>query len=221
MTRPLRAPRLRVALIAGVLAVTAAVAMASAIALRGDADVPQPLRIAVVGDDYAAGTQNRVVWPTLLAERTGWAVSNFALPGAGYAADGRGGYAFTYQVDRAQGAGPDIILVVGGLQDTGFPDAGPIKVGAAAVVDKAVLGGERLLVIGPTWYETPVPDSVRRVSDAVRGVADSAGISFREAIDPPWLTTDVMLPDLAGPTDAGQSVLADTIAEWVRAEVGG
>ncbi|MFC7448789.1 SGNH/GDSL hydrolase family protein [Rhodococcus daqingensis] len=219
MTRPLRVPRRRVAVIAGVLAVTAA-ALASAIALRGDADAPEPLRIAVVGDDYTAGTQNRVVWPTLLAQRTGWSVSNFALPGAGYASDGRGGYAFTYQVDRAHGADPDIILVVGGLQDTGFPDSGPITVGAAAVVDKAVLGGGRLLVVGPTWYETPVPDSVRRVSEAVRGVADSAGIPFREAIDPPWLTADVMLPDLVGPSDAGQSVLADTIAAWVQAEVG-
>ncbi|MFD4179655.1 SGNH/GDSL hydrolase family protein [Rhodococcus sp. NPDC058514] len=220
MSRPIRLPRPRAPVVVLALAVTAAVVMATAIALRGDADPPEPLRVAVVGDDYTAGTQNRVVWPTLVAERTGWSVSNFALPGAGFAADGRGGYAFTYQVDRARGDDPDVILVFGGLSDTGLPDAGPVEVGAAAVIDKAVLGGERLLFIGPTWYQAPVPDAVTRVSDAVLGVAESADIPFLGALDPPWLTPDLMLPDLSGPTDAGQSVLADTISAWVRAEVG-
>ena len=58
--------------------------------------------IAVVGDSIAAGSMNRVVWPTLLAQRSGWSVSNSAQPGAGFVADGRGGQAYTFQVDRAQ-----------------------------------------------------------------------------------------------------------------------
>lgn len=182
---------------------------------------PSPLSIAVVGDSYTAGIQNRVVWPTLLAHRTGWRVANFALPNTGFVADGLGGQAFTYQVDRAQGLDPQIIMIVGGLADDGSADMGPVSVGAIDAINKIKLGGQRALVVGPTWYETPVPESVMRVSEAVEKVAEGAGVPFLDALDPPFLTADQMRPDLSGPTDEGQSVIADKIAAWLRTEVAG
>jgi GDSL-like Lipase/Acylhydrolase family len=196
---------------------------ASAFALTATGNTSQawPLSIAVVGDSYTAGSQNRVVWPTLLGQRTGWSVSNFALPGAGFVADGQGGHAFTYQVDRAQAANARIILVVGGLADSGLADMGPVSVGAIDAINKIKVGGQRALVIGPTWYDTPVPASVLRLSDAVRKVAEAAGVPYLDALDPPWLTRDQMQRDLSGPTDAGQSVIADKIAAWLRSEVAG
>lgn len=211
----------RTLLVALIAAVIGAVVTASAIAVVDAAkEKPsQSLRIAVVGDDYAAGAQNRVVWPTLMAQRNGWSVDNFALPDAGFVADGNGGHAFTYQVDRAQAADPRIILIVGGIADTGLADPGPIRVGAVDAINKIVLGGQRALVVGPTWYKTPVPESVIRVSDAVREVAEGAGVPYLDAVDPPLLTREQMRPDLSGPNDDGQSVLADKIAAWIRAEV--
>jgi hypothetical protein len=156
-----------------------------------------------------------------LAQRTGWPVSNVALPDAGFVADGRGGHAFTYQVDRAQAAHPRVIVIVGGLADDGLADMGPVSVGAIDAINKIKLGGQRALVVGPTWYESPVPEPVVRVSDAVRKVADEAGVPYLDALDPPWLTRDQMQPDLSGPTDQGQSVIADKIAAWLRIEVAG
>ena len=182
---------------------------------------PSPPVIAVVGGSYTAGINNRTVWPTLLAQRTGWAVANFALPGAGFVADGQGGHAFTYQVDRAQGLHPQIILIVGGLADDGFADMGPVNVSALDTINKIKVGGQRPLIVGPTWYETPVPESVTRVSEAVAKVAEGAGVPFLNALDPPWLTPSQMRPDLSGPTDEGQSVMADKIAAWLRTEVAG
>lgn len=179
-----------------------------------------PLRIAVVGDSYSTGIHNSAVWPTLLAQRTGWSVANFALPDAGFAAEGRGGHAFTNQVDRAQGAYPQIVLIVGGLADTGLPYTKPITIGARDAINKVKLGGERALVIGPTWYSMPVPDSVGRVSQVVERVASEAGVPFLDALDPPWLRPDLMRPDLSAPTDEGQSVIADKVAAWLRNEVG-
>ena len=194
---------------------------ASAIALTTDDQTPQPwpLSVAVVGDQYTAGFQNRQVWPTLMAQRTGWSVANFALPDAGFAADGRGGHGFTYQVDRAQGANPQVVVIVGSIADSRFNDTRPISVGALDAINKIKLGGEQALVVGPTWYETPVRSSVMRVSEAVRKVAEEAGVPFLDALDPPWLTKDQMQPDLRGPTDEGQSVIADKIAAWLRSEV--
>jgi hypothetical protein len=81
---------------------------AFALTRRGnDAKPSSPVTIAVVGDAYSAGVRNRVVWPTPLAQRTGWSVANFALPDAGFAADDRGGQSFVYQVERAHGAARD------------------------------------------------------------------------------------------------------------------
>jgi lysophospholipase L1-like esterase len=199
-------------------------ALASALALSRALKEPKPsswVSIAVVGDSYTAGRNNRVVWPTLLAQRTGWSVANFALPGAGFAADGQGGHAFSYQVERAQGAHPRAIVIVGGLADEGFAGSGSVGEGAIDAINRITLAGQRALVIGPTYYETPVPASVTSVSEEIRKVADGAKVPYLDALDPPWLTTDQMQPDLSGPTDEGQSVIADKVAAWLRTEVAG
>jgi hypothetical protein len=187
----------------------------------GNKAPPAPITIAIVGGSYSAGIQNRVVWPTLLAARTGWSVANFALPNAGYVADGPGGHAFTYQVDRAQGVHPRAIVIVGGIADTGLADTDPISVDAVDAINKIKLRGQQALVIGPTWYQRTVPAAVSHVSEAVEKVADEAAAPFLDALHPPWLTRREMQPDLSGPTDAGQSVIADRIAAWLRTQVAG
>ncbi|MBC2591176.1 hypothetical protein [Rhodococcus aetherivorans] len=92
-------------------------------------------------------------------------------------------------------------------------------VGATDAINKIIVGGRRPLLVGPTWFETPVPASVVRVSDVLRSTADEMGVPYLDALDPPLLTRDQMWPDLSGPTDAGQSALADMIAAWVRTQV--
>jgi hypothetical protein len=207
---------LAVALVAE-LGIASIIALTAGSASAGSA--PASLTIAVVGDSYTAGRFNKVVWPTLLAERSGWSVANFALPDSGFVADGKGGHAFTYQVDRAQAVHPQVILIVGGLADTGLADTNRISVGTIDAINKAKVNGQRTLIVGPTWYAEPVPASVRRVSAAIQNVATDTGVPFLDALDPPWLTTNQMRNDLSGPTDAGQSALADKIAAWLRSEV--
>jgi GDSL-like Lipase/Acylhydrolase family len=211
-----------VMVVAIALIVTLVTASAFALTRRWNEPKPSwPLSIAVVGDSYSAGSNNRVVWPTLLAQRTGWSVANFALPDAGFAADGRGAQAFAYQVDRAQAAHPQIIVIIGGLADGGFAGTGSVGVGAADAINRIKLGGQRALIIGPTWYETPVPRSVTSVSDEIHEVAGGAGVPYLDALHPPWMTTDQMQPGMSGPTDEGQSVIADKVAAWLRTEVAG
>ena len=195
---------------------------ASAFALskaQKNTDTFQRLNIAVIGDAYTAGNNNRVVWPTLLAQRTGWSVANFALPGAGFVGDGQGGQGFPFQVDRAKAADPQIILVVSGTGDSAYAGSGYVNQGAAETLNKIALSGVRALAVGPTWYETPVPSEVSGVSDEIRQAAAAAGVPFLDALDPPWLTPQQMQPDFTGPTDEGQSVIADKIAAWLRTEV--
>lgn len=194
-------------------------ALASALA-ESPAGLPRgPLTIAVIGDQNTAGIKNRVVWPSVMAARTGWSVSNYALPESGFAADGMGGQSFSYQVDRAKASRPQLVLLVTGTADASIPETEAVTVGATEAINKIIRGGEQVAVIGPLWYETPVPDSVLRVNDAVQKVAARAGVPYLDALEPPLLTKDLMHADLTGPSDDGQSVIADKVAAWLRARV--
>lgn len=179
-----------------------------------------PLTVAVVGDSMTAGAANRVVWPTLLAQRTGWAVGNFALPDAGFVADGIGGHAFRYQVDRAEQMHPQIfVLFAGGVGDAAYGWTGAIGAAVADSIDKIKRSGQRIFVVGPTWYGPNIPIAISTVSDEIQKAAEKAGVPFLNALTPPWLNPDLMQPNLSGPNDKGQSVIADNVAAWLRTEV--
>jgi hypothetical protein len=214
-----------------VLAVVVAIALVSTLSTayllynkweqRGPPASAARLSIAVVGGAYGAGKYNLVVWPTLLALRTGWSVANFSLPGAGFAADAQGRQAIAYQADRAQGVHPQIIVMAAGSDDEAFAGTGNVTAGAREAITRIKLAGERAFIIGPTWYDTPPPPSITSVSDELHRLADAAGVPFLDALNPPWLTPDQMLPDFSAPTDEGQSVIADKVAAWLRTQVSG
>jgi hypothetical protein len=192
------------------------------VAVRGSAETsppPWPLTIAVLGDSYSSGRNNAVVWPTLLAQRTGWSVANFAQPNAGFAFDEQGGHAFSYQISRAEQVHPRTIVMMTGVADADLAFTGAVAEGAADAINKAKLAGVQALVIGPTWYDTDIPESISLMSDQIRKAADDAQVPFLDGLDPPWLTSDQMQADLGGVTDEGQSVIADKVAAWLRSEL--
>lgn len=219
MTHAVRSSRRPLVIAAVGALVAAAVIAIPYFASRQSASAPPSVTVAVVGDDYAAGRLNRVVWPTLVAQRTGWSVANFALPASGFAADGPGGHAFTWQVDRALAAKPQTVLLVGGINDPAFLGTGNVGQGAVDAIKKVVRAGRQVLVVGPTWFETPVPAEITAVSEEIRKAAEQTRVPFLGALDPPWLTPELMLPDRSGPNDEGQSVIADKIVAWLRSEV--
>jgi lysophospholipase L1-like esterase len=180
-----------------------------------------PLTIAVIGDSITAGRNNQVVWPTLLAQRTGWAVANFAQSDAGFAVDEQGGHAFSYQVERAEQVHPRAIVIMTGVADADSAFTGAVAAGAADAIGKIKVSGVQALVVGPTWYRADIPQAISAVSEEIRKAADDAGVPFLNALHPPWLTVDQMQADLGGVTDEGQSVIADKVAAWLRTELAG
>src|SRR3954468_2452539 len=113
-----------------VVALLLAGQLAWATTFAAGAEAPQqPLSIAVVGDQNTAGLNNREVWPTLMAARTGWAVSNYALPEAGFTAEGSEGQSFGYQVDRAQAGHPKVVLLVTGTADASVQETEGVTLG--------------------------------------------------------------------------------------------
>ena len=61
-------------------------------------------------------------------------------------------------------AHPQIIVIASGVADQDFAGTGDVGWGAIDAINRIKLAGQRALVIGPTWYETPVPASVASVS---------------------------------------------------------
>jgi len=209
----------RTVVIAAISALLAAALTSAAFVLFRPKSGPDALNIAVVGDSYTAGRLNRVVWPTLVAQRTGWSVANFALPGSGFAADGPGGYAYTWQVDRALAARPHTVVLVGGVDDGNFSGTGNITQGAIDAINKIIRAGKQVLVVGPIWWGLPIPPTVIGISDEIKKAADETKVPFLNGMDPPWMGPDQMLADKSGPNDDGQSVIADHIAAWLRTEM--
>lgn len=223
MTMPTRPKKLHInrtmTVVATIAALVGAAITAAAMVLFHKPATTEPVTIAVIGDSYTAGRLNRVVWPTLLAQRTGWSVSNFALPGSGFAADGPGGYAYSWQVDRALAADPHTVLIVGGVDDGGFSGTGNITQGAVDAINKVIRAGKQVLVVGPIWWGLPIPPTVTGISDEIQKAAEQTDVPFLNGLDPPWMGPDQMLADRSGPNDDGQSVIADKIAAWLRTEV--
>jgi hypothetical protein len=82
-----------------------------------------------------------------------------------------------------------------------------------------IRAGKQVLVIGPTWFEPSIPRAIIDINAEIRTAAEQTRVPFLDALNPPWLTPQLMLPDRSGPNDDGQSVIADKIAAWLRSEV--
>lgn len=204
------------AALAGVLVV--AVALVVAAVVRDDGPTPavdaaeKPLRISVMGDSYSSGLPDDVVWPTLAGEATGWSMDNVSIFSAGYVAtDGNG--TFADQIDAALAGNPDVVLVVGGINDVGKP---PELITQRAIDTLGELArrapAAKLVIMGPIWHELPVPEAAAVIDDSVRTAADMLRLPFLSVVGEDWLVPEGMIQeDGIHPTEAGQRVLAQQI----------
>ena len=153
-----------------------------------------------------------------MAERTGWSVANFALPDAGFVADGRAGTPSPTRWIARKAAHPRVILIVGGTRRHRTADTGRGHASAPSTRStRSSVGGQQALVVGPTWYETPVPECGRRACrTSVRKAAEETGVPLPRC---PRSAVADQGSDAGRPKrteDEGQSALADRIAAWLR-----
>ncbi|MDV6260064.1 SGNH/GDSL hydrolase family protein [Rhodococcoides yunnanense] len=200
------------------VALVAAVALVVAAVVRDNDPTPTvtavdtPLKISVVGDSYSRGLPDTVVWPALAAESTGWSVNNVSIFSAGYVAtDGNG--SFADQIDAAVADNPDVVFVVGGINDVGKP---PELITQRAIDTLGELARRvpraKLVVMGPIWHEIPVPEAAAVIDDSVRAAAEMLRLPYLSVVGEDWLVPEGMIQeDGIHPTEAGQRVLAQQI----------
>ncbi|MGU3432769.1 SGNH/GDSL hydrolase family protein [Actinomycetes bacterium M1A6_2h] len=204
-----------------VAAFAVALGIVTAMTVRGDTSPPlsSPLRISVIGDelstgDNAAGMRD-VAWPELVADRTGWAFSVSAVAFAGYAA-GNGGR-LADQVATAASSNPDVVLIVGGLNDVGAP-VGLVGQQASDLFGTVAraLPRAQIVVVGPLWNATPAPDSVAAVSSAITTAAAGADVPMCDSVTDPWFDTSQTGPDTVRPDSDGQLSVAARLETCLR-----
>ena len=208
--------------IALVIALVATVTLAVAALLRDDtpvltAETDTALRVSVIGDSYSSGLAGSLVWPTLVEEAAGWDIDNESNYNAGYVnTDGSG--TFAEQIDRAVAGAPDVVLVVGGINDIGRP---PELITQRAIDTLGALAraapAAKIFVIGPIWHDLPAPEALTTIDDSVRSAAQMLRLSYSSVLNEDWLVPDGLIQDDAiHPTDAGQRVLAERITALLR-----
>jgi hypothetical protein len=167
------------------------------------------VRISVVGDSYSAGSDNNVVWPTLLAGTSALSVSLVAVRDASYAGGAGHSGRFADQVDKALASKPSTIVVFGGLGDAGLPNA---QITQSAIDLFAELirraPATKLVVFGPIWHTRPVPEVFTTLDAALGEAARVTFTTYISLIEQDWLVGDGMMQGDVAPTDKGQSVLA-------------
>jgi hypothetical protein len=168
-----------------------------------------PVRVSVIGDSYSAGSNNDVVWPSLVAAGSPLSISNVAVADASYAGGAGQSGRFADQIDMALASKPDVIVVFGGLGDAGLPDE-QITQSAIDLFAELVrrAPGVKLVVFGPIWHTDPVPDVFLALDADIASAARTTHTTYIPLIRDKWLMADGLMQGDVAPTDEGQSVLA-------------
>lgn len=173
------------------------------------------------GDSYtegsAMGGYNDNGWPAITCQRVGCIYDLDAVGGSGFTARGPGGGPFPTRVDDVIVQQPDVVVVEGGHNDSD-PDA---TADAAAEVLRRLQAGlpdATMLMLGPIWQNGDPPPEQVEINQALREVADDAGVRFVSPIDRGWFAgdkADLIGRDGVHPTNAGHRYLADLMAPIV------
>jgi hypothetical protein len=172
-------------------------------------------RLVVLGDSYSAESLESAgpAWPTLLGESLGWEVQTEAVTGSGYLAAGDG-RPFGARVPAVVRQSPDVIIVAGGAADLGAYPVGRIVGAADDVLARLARQSPdaELVLVSPFSNGEPGP-LTEQLSAQLRQIARLNDATYIDATR--WLTNTNGLfgAETDQPTDLGQGVIADRIAE--------
>lgn len=210
----------------------------SASSSESAAALTPPPRVLVIGDSYAAGTGSSspdrgVVG--LMAESTGWTVSNQARGGTGYDARfasggqeacGRAacpafgqmlGRTAEYIEESGVISDPDMVLVIGGRNDVGR-DPGAVS----AAIDRFYLDVRqafprtRILAVGPLGDDGPVPARLKAVRADVKQAVEAVDGLYVDIGQPLNGKPELVAKDGVHPNDQGHAAIWGALRTGLR-----
>jgi lysophospholipase L1-like esterase len=183
--------------------------------------------VAFLGDSYTAGSgedsgaDHR--FPTLVGQHLDVRPVVLADGGAGYTHAGLSGQPFAAQVARVPETSK--VVVIYGSRNDPFDGSSTDAVRAAsgelfaAVKERAK--DAKVIVVGPSFVESPVPSGARANSAAIQASAEAAGVQFVDATN--WFQgtpPEDIGSDGVHPTDKGHEYLTSKIEPLVKDGLG-
>lgn len=181
--------------------------------------LPDPDLVTIIGDSYTGGSDmggygaaNWVARIQMKLERAN--LDNEGVGGTGYTT----GNSFGSRVASPLiGPNTDVVMFVGSRNDL---NAGPAAAGSAAAAAFAearkLAPTADLVVVGPVWGGSDVPQQMFKVRDTVRDAATAAGATWIDPIEQGWFLDTPQEQALIGadsvhPTDEGHAYLAEKL----------
>jgi lysophospholipase L1-like esterase len=185
------------------------------------------VRADFLGDSFTAGdgdglggdkTKKRMT--AIAAASLGWVEVNRGYGGTGYTTDGRlpGGQSYLKRVPEILSNLPDVVVVLGGINDASAP-AATVTDDATKVFRALLAGGiprNRIVVVGPINPGPVASREVAATNQAIATAARSASVSFIDAIGENWFAnprglvgSDHFHPNGKGYAQLGKRLLAD------------
>jgi lysophospholipase L1-like esterase len=176
---------------------------------------PHPV-VAFLGDSYAAGagaSRPFTRWPDLVSQHLGWVEKNLALTTASYSTAGEPGEtSYRARIPALVATGAQIVVVSGGRDD--------VNVGAARLRSdvRATLAGihaglptAKIIVVSPTWGNSPAPVKLTVLITIVRAEAVRAGVTYLNIGEPMAGKTALMAANGWQPNDGGHAAIAAAV----------
>ncbi|MEW1933132.1 SGNH/GDSL hydrolase family protein [Rhodococcus sp. NPDC079359] len=177
--------------------------------------------VAVFGDSYSEGTGATDPaadgYTTLLAADTGWDLRVTSLSGGGYrnpGVDGSGPYVRKIEAADLAAMKPDLIVIQGGLNDSGFGEETRTGAQRAITAAQAASPGTPIVVVGLLWGQGNLTEEAQRPYDSIEQAARAAE---RVLFVP---TEDLRFPlvaDNVHPTTEGHRMIAERIEQGLSA----
>jgi len=177
------------------------------------------VRTAFLGDNYTAGAGASTPtksWASVLTDQLDLVGKRFSVSGGGYAKPGDGGRTYLSLVDSVVAYHPDLVVVSGGRNDTA-DDPSTLADKTNQLFDelRAKLPKAKIVAIKPWWGDSPHPEELSTVDDAVRAAVTAVKGTYL-AVDDPLVGHADWMADGANPNDAGYRKIADSVASALR-----
>lgn len=178
-------------------------------------------RLWVIGDSWTdpsyGGWAWACGWPQRVADALGLGLVNSGSGGSGYAAVNASNVSHPIQAARGAGAGADVVVLFGSVNDQAF-DPAYVRLGAerALRMVRAACPAAAVIVAGPQYWDAEPPAALYPVRAAVARAAAEHPAPVRWLDPLRWLRGRPELLDAQNhPTCDGHALLAASLAPAV------
>ncbi len=186
---------------------------------------PEADLVTIIGDSYTGGSDmggNKAAnWVALVQKTTDTAnLANNGMGGTGYATAGDN---FATRVPTTVFPSTDLVVFFGSRNDiVNTPKAVGTNAASAYAQVHKIAPKAKLLVIGPAWGGSDIPDEMLPIRDAIKEAATAAGATFVDPFEEQWFLDSPEAKAMIGddgvhPTDAGHAFLAKKIGPKITA----